>query len=111
MLAAKLCFFAGKLDVEKWMTRPDARRILNFWEAVDSVWPLPDPWTQSAMLCSELSKGQSLQWSQLGQKVPAEGYESFMPQRYKPAKKISSVPPAQSATEQAAILDKVFGNW
>lgn len=111
MLAAKLCFFAGKLDVEKWMTRPDARRILNFWEAVDTVWPLPDPWTQSAMICSELSKGQSLQWAELGQKVPSETFETFMPPRYKPADKPTPVVPTQSAEEQAAILDKVFGGW
>jgi hypothetical protein len=105
-----LCFFAGKLDVEKWMTRPEARRILNFWEAVDSVWPLPDPWTQSAMVCSELSKVQALQWAEIGQKVPSESYEKFMPPRYKPAAK-PSLPPVQSAKDQAAILDKVFGNW
>lgn len=91
------------------MTRPEARRILNFWEAVETVWPLPDPWAQTAMVCHQLSKGHALQMATVGQDYEVLPPEHFMPPRFK--RTGPPVAPAQPADEQAKTLDSAFKGW
>lgn len=89
------------------MIGEDATRILDFWEAIETVYPLPDTWAQTSLICHQLSKGQTVQMATKGQSWKTEPIEAFMPATYKPV--VKHVDPPQSAEDQCATLDKVLG--
>lgn len=85
----------------------DAGRILNFWEAIETVWPLPDTWQQTALVCHQLSRGLAVSAAVAGKTLEIEPPDSFMPARWKPRSK-TAIAPRQSATDQVATLDSIF---
>ncbi len=79
------------------MTREDATRILNFWEAFDRVIPLPNSWMQTAEICVTLERLIASQFSTNGQKYEIRGIEQFMPPQWVAPAELKRVPVATSS--------------
>ena len=86
------------------MSGEHAKRILDFWEVIDRIDPLPDPWVQTAVICETIERGNTLQVvSATGKEQEVPEYGDFMPPRWiRPPK---AVEPPQSREEQLRILD------
>jgi hypothetical protein len=107
MLASRLCLAAGILDVEKWLTGEDAKRILDWWEAYDRVEPLPEPWLQTAVVCHELAKTQATIMASQGAKIKETDirtWQSFMPPRWRPPPKKKR--PARTLEQEAEVCKR-----
>lgn len=107
ILASKLCLAAGILDVERWLVRDDAKRILDWWEAFDRINPLPDPWVQTATSCFEMASIQRVLLAVNGVKTDdseVPSWQDWMPPRYKPGKRPK--PKEQSPEEQREVAEK-----
>ncbi len=85
------------------MTLPESTRILDFWQSVDVVDPIPDPWAQTAEICFQLERLIAMK---CGSEYKVKSKERFYPPQYKPE---IYVPPVQTAQEQIDALDKGFG--
>lgn len=93
------------------MTTEDARRILNFWEVIDRLDPLPDPWRQTAMTCFQVEKMVAAQYASAGAKYEITKYEDFMPPQYSPELKPQKrAKKKQTADDQIKALEGRFKN-
>lgn len=92
------------------MTSDEARRILNFWEALDRVDPLPDPWRESAMVCYQIEKVVAAQYASAGAKYEMTKYEDFMPPQYTRLEKKKVKKGKQGPEDQIKALDSKFRN-
>jgi hypothetical protein len=79
------------------MTREDATRILNFWEAFDRVIPMADPWMQTAEICTVLERIIAGLFSANGQRYEIRGKEQFMPPQWVAPVEGKRVPVATSS--------------
>jgi len=90
------------------MLQEDASRILDFWEGVDRVNPLPDHWQQTAVICSELSRVIQTIVAVNGGKIDPISYTEFMPPRWRrPDAKVEKA--ILSDDDLAKALDAKFG--
>lgn len=80
------------------------KRILDFWEAVDRIDPLPDPWLQTSLICQEIRRIADIEIAKGTGEVTPSDYTDFMPSRWLGSAKPSGTE-AQSAEEQSRILD------
>ncbi len=87
------------------MNLPNVGRILDFWEAYDRVNALPDPWTQTATICTEINLLRATLAAANGMESSPTKQENYMPPRWVP-------PPMPKRTkvmsddELSAALDK-----
>ena len=82
----------------------DAGRILDFWEVIDRVDPLPDPWMQTAMICEQIERGNAIELAKTGSDVEITDYKAFMPPRW--VAPPTPVKQAQSREDQCKALDR-----
>lgn len=88
--------------------RPDAQRVLDWWEAVDRIWPLSDPWHQTAQVSSMIDKLTCALYTTNGvQGQVPKPFEHHMPARYVAPK--GPLPKAQSNEAQIAAVHGAFG--
>ena len=107
MIAGRICFQAGVLDVEEWLTREESTRILDWWEAYERVNPLPDSWVQTATICRSIAELRASVMATVGVTTKAEdiaSWQSFMPERYRAEK--PSTEPIQSPEQQRKVVEK-----
>lgn len=87
------------------MCQEDAKRILDFWEVMDRVDPLPDPWLQTATICEQIEQLSCVQLATMGGTAPEpERYPAFMPPRWLRPENLGKRP-AQSREEQLKALE------
>jgi hypothetical protein len=79
------------------------RRVLDFWEAVDRVDPLPDSWRQTAKLCSVTDQLISVELARGGGEWEPRSAEDFMPPQW--TRPPEELPRQQTAEEQLAVLN------
>lgn len=82
MLAARLCFAWGIEDVEAWLDSVSPR-VLDFWQAFDSIEPIGEQWRQTAETNALLSRIVEFQAAKLGMELQKTTIEDCMPQRFK----------------------------
>lgn len=99
MLAGRLALQWGIVDVQAWL-RSLPRGALNFWEAFDSVEPIGEQWSQTAMLA----------WASTIENFrdPKEP-DDFMPPRYRRKKRRVEMPDPAQAAGQFSSLVGAFG--
>lgn len=66
------------------MTTEEASRILDFWEAAQTVVPVPNPWMQSASVCYEVAELRQTLLGLFGGERTDPKPEDFLPPTYKP---------------------------
>jgi hypothetical protein len=88
------------------MSEPSAKRILDFWQSIDRVDPLPDSWSESAQLCMQLEKLIAIVSASNGVDYTPSEYANFMPPRWEQPPKRKSRP--LTAEEEAARIDRGF---
>lgn len=86
MLAARLCFAWGIQDVEAWLEKVPSR-VLDFWEAFDSVEPIGEQWRQTAETNTLIERLVELRLLEFGSKFEPATVDSNMPARYRREKK------------------------
>ena len=95
MLAARLCFAWGIEDVEAWLDRVPAR-VLDFWQAFDSLEPIGEHWKQTAETNALLAKLVDFQAAKIGVELEPTTVEDCMPARFRRKQK-----PKQPETKTA----------
>lgn len=90
MLAARLCFAWGIEDVEAWMDSVPAR-VLDFWQAFDSLEPIGEHWKQTAETNALLARLVEFQAAKLGAELETTTVEDCMPERYRRKKRSQKV--------------------
>lgn len=81
-------------------------RVIDFWDAIDRVDPLPDPWMQNAQVCMQLDRIAMLQVANAGGEYELRELADFMPPQWLPPPVVSEA--TQSAEEQCKALDSQF---
>jgi hypothetical protein len=80
--------------------------VLDFWDAIDRVDPLPDTWMQNAQICTQLDRIASLMSAQGGVEYELSELADFMPPQWLPPPAPPEKP--QSAEDQCKALDSQF---
>ncbi len=84
------------------------KHVLDFWDAVDAVDPLPEPWRQTAMTCEMLSHVRATISAGSGVATKLQTSRDFMPPRAQAHMPLPNVSEAQSDEEMRSTMGRAY---